>query len=406
MGKRGFNIEVREHSIRIEFNYNGTTVRERFTLNGKSLPPTPPNVAYAKRTADTIRQRLSAGTFRFEDFFPDSPRAKVEDEQKETFGRLADLWHESQGRLAGSTKDQYGTAVRFWKRLLGDQRLIVDITHKFLAAKVGGYAWKSAKQHNNYLIALRGVFDLEYRGPASVHNPMIGIENMTVTRKLPDPLTIDERDAILADIAKHYDERVLAYFTFAFYTGMRPEEIIALRWSDISYLDDSPVARVQRVRTFRGSEIDDTKTHVVRDVDLVQQAVDALAIMKPHTYLLRTKRAGDEDDAADIFQSPTTRAAWHDERSQRDTYWKPCLKRLGVRWRRPYNTRHTFATVALMKGVPPAYIAAQLGHSIKMLLEKYARWIPANDGGAARALLASAMGSSPPRGPRKAEGPT
>jgi integrase len=77
---------------------------------------------------------------------------------------------------------------------------------------------------------------------------------------------------------------------------------------------------------------------------------------------------------------------------ERDHYWKPVLKSLGLRTRRAYSTRHTHCTVALMAGVPPAYIAAQVGHSVKMLLEVYARWIPSADGGAAKRLLAAAMG--------------
>jgi integrase len=160
---------------------------------------------------------------------------------------------------------------------------------------------------------------------------------------------------------------------------MRPEETIALRWSDIDW--NRQVARVRRVRTFKGAERDGSKTHAERDVDLVPQALEALLILKPYTYPLKIDRGTDADTTADIFQNPVTRRAWHDERSQRDHYWRPSLKRLGIRWRKPYNTRHTFATAALMAAVPPAYIAAQLGHSIKTLLEKYARWIPGNDQG-------------------------
>ena len=221
---------------------------------------------------------------------------------------------------------------------------------------------------------------------------MNGIGNMKVVKKLPDPLTIEERDRILSDLAEHYDERVVAYFTFAFYTGMRPEEMIALRWSDVDY--ESGIVRVQRVRTFRGSERDGSKTHTVRDVDLMPPAMEALEVMKPYTFMLTSERPEDPDTAADIFQNPVTLKPWHDERSQRDHYWKPSLKRLGIRWRRAYNCRHTYATVALMAGVAPGYVAAQLGHSTKMLHEKYARWIPGNDGGTARAMLMAAMAKS------------
>lgn len=43
-----------------------------------------------------------------------------------------------------------------------------------------------------------------------------------------------------------------------------------------------------------------------------------------------------------------------------------------------------------MAGVNPAYIASQAGHSLKMLLETYARWIPGADGGSERDKLARA----------------
>lgn len=45
---------------------------------------------------------------------------------------------------------------------------------------------------------------------------------------------------------------------------------------------------------------------------------------------------------------------------------------IGVR--RQYDTRHTYATMSLMAGMSPAFIANQLGHSVKMLLSTYAKW--------------------------------
>ena len=401
MGGKGSGVEVRERSIRLFFILNGERVRETLTLNGAPLKPTPANIKHAHRIAEEIRRKIGLEVFRFADYFPDSPRAKKTEDEAITFGKLADLWEESQGRLSAATKDQYATALRFWKRLLGEDTLIEKIGHKLLAAKIGGYPWPSAKTHNNYLIALRGVLGLEYRGAKTLANPLAGIENMPVVKKLPDPFLRAERDMILGDIQSRYDLRVYAYFLWMFYTGMRPEEAIALRWSDID--TQHGIARVQRVRTFRGSERDGSKTHTERDVDLLDQALEALAIMRSYTFMLRTDRDGDPDNSADIFQNPITGRPWHDERSQRDTYWRPCLKRLGIRWRRPYNTRHTYATELLMARVPAAYIASQLGHSVKMLLERYARWMPGNDNGRAREMAAEAMNSSP-QVPQKQKG--
>lgn len=400
MGREGSGVEVRDTSIRIKFVHEGKTVRERLTLNGKSLKPTPANIKYAHQVADKVRRNLKHGTFDWADFFPDSPRAaKAKAEQQAaTLTKLAELWLQSKGRLADATRDQYATAARFWRRLLGDDTPVRSLTHKVLAAKIGGYPWPSAKTHNNYLIALRGMLELEYRGAEAINNPLIGIDNMPVVKKLPDPMSAEERDLVLADIKAHYPAQVYAYFLWQFFTGMRPEETIALRWSDVDRKRGT--VRVQRVRTFKGSEREGSKTHRTRDVDLLPQALDALKLMMPITAMLKTERDGDEDTSSDIFQNPVTRRHWHDERSQRDHYWKPALKRQGIRWRSAYNTRHTFATVGLMGSVPPAYLADQLGHSPKMLLEVYARWIPGSDGGGAKAMLAAAMASKPEVRPR------
>lgn len=391
MGRNGPGVDVRETSIRLSFTYRGRHHRETMTLNGAPIPPTQANIKLAHRTIATIRAELRAGTFDLALHFPDSPRAQAQPTEVKTFGKLADAWLETKGGLADATRDQYATAVRMWKAMLGADTPLDRLDHEALARKIGKHPWASAKALNNYLIALRGILGLHYRGPLSALDPTVGIANRKVLRRPPDPLTADERDLILADLRQRYDVRVWAYFAFAFFTGMRPEEIIALRWGDIDWRGQQ--ARVQRVRTFKGSERDGSKTNTVRDVDLVPQALEALKAMRPFTELKRD----DEGVEVDLFENPVTGRAWHDERSQRDHYWKPALKRLGIRARRAYCTRHTYCTVALMAGVNPAYIASQAGHSVKMLLEVYARWIPGADGGSQKRLLAKAMTSAPPQ---------
>lgn len=56
-------------------------------------------------------------------------------------------------------------------------------------------------------------------------------------------------------------------------------------------------------------------------------------------------------------------------------HFKQALQALSLRDRPQYNCRHTYATLCLMTGMNPAFIANQLGHSVQMLLSTYARWI-------------------------------
>ncbi len=378
MGRVGSGVEARASSIRIKFVLDGETIKERLTVNGKSMPPTPANLKYAHRQAAEIQRRIELGSFQIADFFPDSRRAKTA--APTTFGNLADLWLQSKANLAPGTVAHYTSGVRIWKRILGEHTRMEKLTHPIIAAAIGGHPWASAKHANNTLVVLRGVMGLHYHGRHAVDNPMQGIENFAVVKKLPDPLTLDERDAILVDMHQRYDIRVWAYFQFAFYTGMSPEEIIALQWGD--YDNNTQQMHVQRVRTFKGSEREGSKTHTTRDVDLVAPAIEALKAMRAVTFM--------KSDY--IFENPATNRPWHDERLQRDSWWKPTLKRLGIRARRAYATRHTYATGALMAGVNPAYIAAQLGHAnTQMLFTKYAKWIEAADKGAQRRAMEAAM---------------
>jgi integrase len=61
------------------------------------------------------------------------------------------------------------------------------------------------------------------------------------------------------------------------------------------------------------------------------------------------------------------------EKAQRVAFTR-ALKKLGIRHRPAYNMRHTYATVCLMAGMNPAFVANQLGHSVQMLLNVYSKW--------------------------------
>ncbi len=57
--------------------------------------------------------------------------------------------------------------------------------------------------------------------------------------------------------------------------------------------------------------------------------------------------------------------------------WYPLLRRLGLPPRRPYQTRHTAATLWLAAGENPEWIARQMGHSTtEMLFRIYSRYVP------------------------------
>jgi integrase len=210
------------------------------------------------------------------------------------------------------------------------------------------------------------VFEFARRDRAIADNPAAGIENAPVQRRPPDPFTLEEVDAILEDLTDREPEQVPNYFAAAFFAGFRPSEQIALVWSDMDFLRQE--VRVQRA-IVRGQAKPNTKTYLVRDVELNERAWEAFEAQRPHTQL-----AGGA-----IFKNPETDEAWADEKRQH-VYWGRCLRRLGLRYREPYQARHSFATLNLMAGANPSWVARQLGHvNPQMLFKVYAKWIDGAD---------------------------
>src|SRR6185312_11179043 len=116
---------------------------------------------------------------------------------------------------------------------------------------------------------------------------------------------------------------------------------------------------------------------------------EALIRQKKFTFM--------QEPDAPIFCCPEG-TSWANEQRQRDDFFYPALKACGIRKRVAYNTRHTFATINLMAGINPVYIASQLGHTTTaMLFQRYAKWIPNADGGRSAAQMDAAFGRIGPK---------
>lgn len=87
--------------------------------------------------------------------------------------------------------------------------------------------------------------------------------------------------------------------------------------------------------------------------------------------------------------------------------WDPLLRYLAIKRRRPYECRHTAATLWLAAGENPEWIARQLGHtSTEMLFRVYSRYVPnltRNDGSAMDRMLRSRIAIYDQRNSRKGE---
>lgn len=319
-------VTPRGVSIAIFFMWRGERCRETIKLE-----PTPKNLAYAARLREEILRKIAIGTFKYEEYFPNSKKLKklgisTAPKAIPTFAKIADAWYESMSHLAAGTKVKYKQALDFWKEQIGDEP-INSIPYSMLNKILGNQNW-NAKHRNNMFIPVRRVFHTAYLDGIIEKNPAALIPNIRPQRPAPDPFAPDEVNLILNYMRDKFDEQVWNYFVFAFFTGLRPEEQIVLKWTDVDWRNQT--VRVERARS--AGEIKTTKTASVRDVELNLIAIGALLRQKAHTLLQV------EDSDGYIFQMPGEKRPWPDERTQRRRYWNPTLKKLGIRHRRMYQT--------------------------------------------------------------------
>lgn len=364
MGRDGpGGVEVREHSIRLHFTWRGEPRKETIRTDGQPIPPTPSNIKYARRLAAEIKEKIRHDVFNYADYFPASPNATTG--QSVSVADRLDLWLRLQTDKEDSTRKGYRVAIDWWKRHIGAKGIRALVHSDILSALATEPTW-SGKTRNNKTSVLRTALALAIRDGVISHSPIEGLESASHQRPEPDPFTVEEAEAIIAGLAKHYSEPIANYFGAKFYTGLRTSESLAQRWDWVDWRLQTMGVRAGVVL---GLHKNSTKTHLVRQVQLNSRALQFLQNQKAHSFLLPDGW---------MFPDPRTNERWVDDEPPREIYWRPCIKRLGIRYRSPYETRHTYATMMLMAGMAPGYAARQMGHSVEMFLRTYARWI---DGG-------------------------
>lgn len=354
-----------EKSIEIDFVYRGTRCRETF-----KLAPTPANLKRVAQHRAVILEAIAHNTFDYAITFPESKNRFKFAERPQSAGLQLEDYLESwilgkKRQLKSSTWDSYNKIVTMLNMTsLGRVRLPeLRRTHvkEWCTAQTTSNKWLA-----NVQSVLRSALQDALDDDLIETNPLYGwkYENAETlkTEDDVDPFTAEEREAIL-NACRDPQHRNL--FEFAFWTGLRTSELVALTWEDIDWLRGE--ARINKARTQSAEAPETTKTRQgVRDVKLLAPALKALQRQKENTFL----------EGGVIFRDPRNGEPWTGDEPIRQGPWKTALKKAGVRYRRPYQTRHTYASMMLTAGEPLGWLANQMGHrDLSMLARSYARWI-------------------------------
>ncbi|OBU04736.1 hypothetical protein AYY17_07455 [Morganella psychrotolerans] len=208
-------------------------------------------------------------------------------------------------------------------------------------------------------------------------------------RPTPDPLSDDELSRLISCCPNAQARNMLI---LSVYTGLRPGELTGLAWEDIDMVNKTIMVRRNVCGPSKFS-YPKTDAGTNRIIHLVSPAFDCLKDQAAHTKLTqpvevtvstREFKKFRTDQCTFVFQPGLVSVNGGDSKFYSpggfSQIWKSLIRRSGVRHRKSYQTRHTYACWMLSAGANPAFIAAQMGHaSSKMVHDVYGSWMPEND---------------------------
>jgi len=226
-----------------------------------------------------------------------------------------------------------------------------------------------AKRINNILIPMRSIFKMAKKQGYVDGNVMLDVDNLSVEQPDIFPLTFDEAELIIDSIEPFYRP----YTIVRFYTGVRAGEIDGLEWVDYKK-NMSPNPKLYINKAFVYGREGKTKTKKSkRYIDCIDLVVSALEEQR------KLNRKGKY-----IFLAEDGSRMNPDH--YRNVVWTRALKKAGLEYRPPIQTRHSFATMMLSAGEDIGWVQNMLGHSsLQMIFTRYYAWIPKktrNDGSA------------------------
>lgn len=374
-------IEVHGGNLRVVFMWRRIRCRESL-----GLPITKANIKHAALLRAAILHEIKTGRFDYGRHFPNSKHAtnysSVKDEK---LGALLDRYKPLKAvDITPMTEEKYGYALDICTGLVGKERLAgvllpedIQLLRNMLIAD------RAPSTVNHYLATFAGFLDwCEINGYCR-KGLSDACSRFAMQERVPDPLTREEFQLLTNKGCLHPQDT--AAITLAVYTGLRPGELCALAVEDIDL--SAGQINIRRAITANGT-FKVPKTGKPRTVLLMPPAKEAcrvlISLVADHPYrtieVFQNRHESRQEKLTPLL-SPSTQARkkiinfWYVPTAW-NTKWAAIQKRSGIRPRRPYQTRHTYACWCLAARGNLAFIAKQMGHKdFTMLVEVYAKWM-------------------------------
>ena len=391
-----------------DFNYRGQRCREQTTL-----PDTPANRRQMELVLKKIEAAMTLGQFNYLEFFPSSRKAHKLEKQSgggslvatppvsvgsnasscsevPLFSDFASLWlMENEVRWRRATlESQTGLLGKHILPYFGERPvnaiskadLLGFRSHLASLPGPGNRDSLSAKTINEIMGCISAILN-EAADRFGFVSPAKRIQRLKVKKVDIQPFSLDEAFQIIGAVREDYK----SYMIVRFFTGMRSGEIHGLKWKCVDFERRQILIR----ETFTKGRTEYTKNDgSQREIHISDTVYEAL----------KTQYEATRSMSEYVFCNGAGNPI--DNKNFCDRVWYPLLRYLAMDARRPYQTRHTAATLWLAAGESPEWIARQMGHtSTQMLFSVYSRFVPnltRQDGTAMERLLQNRLGGGSP----------
>ncbi|MET4000130.1 tyrosine-type recombinase/integrase [Marinobacterium sp. MBR-109] len=366
-------------NLYMDFSYMGVRCREQ-----TALPDSPANKKKVEALLKRIEALIVLDQFNYADFFPTSKNVKkfaekpnfvaaTESNEKNSgsscplfsefaeqwFSEVKIEWRNSHIRNVRSLLDS--SILPFFGEKSIDQVTKGDLMeYRSQQSKIpgrNGNTFISAKSLNNRMGLVKLIMD-EASDRFGFENPYRNIKPLRLQKVHIEPFSLLEVNRIIENVREDYRN----YYTLRFFTGMRSGEIDGLKWEYVDFDKRQILVR----ETLIAGQTEYTKTDgSQREIPMLGPVYDALKDQFQSTGRL-SPYVFCNTEGKPLDQNNVTKRVWY-----------PLLRYLGLKKRRPYQTRHTCATLLLASGEVAEWVARFLGHSsTEMLFKVYSRYIP------------------------------
>ncbi len=320
----------------------------------------------AEKYLNTTQTAISTGTF-----IEPSPL---------TVGAYLDKWLDSvaRGRVRPRTFASYTKVLLRYARPVLNERKLSSVRPLDVQALYAGMLERglSAKTVRYVHSILHSAFKQAVSWGMLARNPTDGVSLPRLNRNEMRALSPAEAAGFLQAVAQ---DKWSAVFVLALFTGMRPSEYLALKWTDVDLEKGTVTVQRSLVETGKGCKmhVDETKTASSRrSIPLPTTVVRALVEHKRRQAEERLAAGAKYRNQGFVFATHLGNPVHNFNLIRR--HFKKILKSAGLpETIRLYDLRHSCATLMLAQGEHPKVVSGWLGHaSTQLTMDVYSRVLP------------------------------